>query len=296
MEPIWQWGLEFIRMVQLVAGPVVDGVFKGITSLGSEEFFLILVPCILWCVDFATGVRLAVAFLLSAYVNAGLKDLFAHPRPFEFDPSVRRHEIGGYGLPSGHSQLAVVVWGYLATVLRKTWAWITAILLIALVGFSRIYLGVHFPTDVLAGWGVGAVCLVAYVVVGPRAEVWVKRAGLRVQLALAIGLPLVLVLAHPNNATASATAVLMGAGVGVALVARLGPFSAVRTLQQRVLRFVVGILGLLVLYLGLKVIFPGEGEPFYFVLRFVRYGLVGFWASLGAPWLFRRLRLVAAPE
>jgi hypothetical protein len=62
---------------------------------------------------------------------------------------------------------------------------------------------------------------------------------------------------------------------------------------QRVGRFVVGAIGLVVLYAGLKVVLPGEGEPFYFLLRVVRYTLVGLWAGFGAPWLFLRLRLAS---
>jgi len=296
MELIWRWGLELIRTVQLVAGPAFDVVFTGITSLGSEVFFLMLVPCILWCIDTTLGVRMAVLFLLSAYANAGLKDLFAHPRPFELDPSVQRNEIGGYGLPSGHSQLAVVVWGTIAAALRKCWAWVVAILLILLIGLSRIYLGVHFPTDVLAGWTVGALSLAAYLWLGPEVESWVRQCGLSVQLGLAVVAPVLLLLVHFTDATVLVMAVLLGAGVGAALAQRVAPLDAAGTALQRVLRFLVGIMGLLLLYLGLKAIFPSESEPLYIVCRFVRYGLVGLWTSLGAPWLVRKLRLGQAPS
>ncbi len=291
MEPIWQWGLEFIRTVQLVHGPALDAVFKAITFVGDEEFFLILLPLIFWCVDFAVGTRLAFAFLLSVYANVGLKDLFAHPRPFELDPTVKLHEAEGYGMPSGHSQAAVVVWGIIAAGFRRTWLWIVAILLMALIGFSRIYLGVHFPTVVLAGWAIGAVFLVAYLALEPRVIAWLRQAGLAVQLVLAVAVPLMLLLVHPTADTASSMAVLMGMGVGIALSRRVAPFSAAGPLWQRAVRFLVGAVVLLALYFGLKLAFPGQGEPLYFVLRVARYALVGLWAGLGAPWLFRRLRL-----
>jgi membrane-associated phospholipid phosphatase len=291
MEAIWQWGLELIRTVQLVHGPALDAVFKGITFMGEEEFFLILLPLILWCVDFAVGARLAFAFLLSSCANTGLKDLFAHPRPFELDPMVKLHEAEGYGLPSGHSQAAVVVWGTIAAEFRKAWLWVVAILLMALIGFSRIYLGVHFPTDVLGGWAVGAVFLAAYLALEPRVVAWLRQASLAVQLALAVAVPLALLLVHPTADIASPAAVLMGVGVGIALTGQVVPYSAAGPLWQRAVRFLVGAVVLLVLYFGLKLVFPGEGEPLYFVLRVARYALVGLWAGLGAPWLFRRLRL-----
>jgi membrane-associated phospholipid phosphatase len=280
-----------IRTIQLVHGPALDAVFKTITFMGEEEFFLILLPLIFWCVDFTVGARLAFAFLLSSCINVGLKDLFAHPRPFELDPTVKLHEVGGYGLPSGHSQAAVVVWGTIAAGFRRIWLWIVAIVLMVLIGFSRVYLGVHFPTDVLGGWTVGAVFLAAYLALEPRVAAWLKRAGLAVQLVLAVAVPLALLLVHPTPDTASPTAVLMGMGAGLALTRRVAPFSAAGPLWQRAVRFLVGAIVLLALYFGLKLAFPGEGEPLYFALRVVRYAVVGLWAGLGAPWLFRRLRL-----
>jgi len=294
MEAIWQWGLDFIRTVQLMHRPALDAIFKAITFMGEEEFFIILLPLVLWCVDFAGGVRLAFIFLLSPCVNTVLKDLFAHPRPFELDPTVKLHEAEGYGLPSGHSQNAVVLWGVIAAGFHKAWIWVVAVLLMVLIGFSRIYLGVHFPTDVLSGWTVGAVLLAGCLALEPRVESWLKRASLGVQLALAVAVPLALLLLYPSNDTASPMAVLMGVGVGVALVGRVAPFSTAGPLWQRAVRFLVGMIGLFVIYLGLKFVFPTEGEPLYFGMRAVRYALVGLWAGLGAPWLFRKLRLASS--
>ena len=293
MEAIWQWGLDLIRTIQLVHGPTLDAIFKAITFLGEEEFFIMLLPLVFWCVDFAVGARLAFAFLLSTYANIGFKDLFAHPRPFELDPTVQLHDAAGYGLPSGHSQSAVVVWGTIAAGFRKTWLWGVAVLLMVLIGFSRVYLGVHFPTDVLGGWAVGAVFLAAYLALEPRIEAWLKRASLAVQLALAVVVPLALLLLHPTKDTGSSMAVLMGMGAGVALTRRMVPFRADGPLWQRAVRFLVGVVGLLILYVGLTLVFPAEGASLYFVMRVVRYALVGLWAGLGAPWVFRKLRLTS---
>ncbi len=296
MQAIWQWGLDFIYTIQLAQGPLLDAIFKAITFMGDEEFFLILLPLLFWCVDFAVGVRVAFAFLLSTYANNVLKGLFAHPRPFELDPTVQLYDAGGYGMPSGHSQSAVVVWGTIAAGFHKTWLWVVAILLMVLIGFSRIYLGVHFPTDVLCGWVVGAVFLAAYLALDPRIETWLKQASLAVQLALAVAVPLALLLLYPLGDVPKVTGVLMGTGVGLALTRRVAPFSADGPLWQRAARFLVGAVVLLGLYFGLKLVFPGEGEPLYFAMRLMRYALVGLWVGFGAPWLFLRLRLASSSE
>lgn len=294
MEAPLQWGIDLIVAIQQIHGPALDSIFRVITFMGEEEFYLLLLPLLLWCVDFALGVRLAILFLLSSYLNADLKNLFQQPRPFDLDPSVQLSSAEGYGLPSGHSQSAVVVWGSIAAWARKTWFWVVAIGLMALIGFSRIYLGVHFPTDVLAGWAIGAVLLYLYLAVPPGGEKRFAELSLGVQMLLALAVPVVLLLIHPVKDTTTALATLAGAGAGLALTHRYTPFSARGPWWQRALRFLIGSAVVFVLYLGLKMVFPGEGSPLYLVFRFLRYWLIGVWVTFGAPWLFRQLHL--SPE
>lgn len=294
MEVLLPWGIDLIVAIQQIHEPVLDSIFRTITFIGGEESYLFLLPLLFWCVDFGLGARLAVLFLLSSYLNTDLKDLFQQPRPFDLDPSVRLSLAEGYGLPSGHAQSAVVVWGSIAAWSRKGWFWGTAIGLMVLIGFSRIYLGVHFPTDVLAGWAIGAVLLGLYLVVQRRAEKWLTRLSLGQQILLALAMPLLLLLIHPVKDTTAAMATLAGMGVGLALKHRYLPFTARGPWWQRTLRFLTGGVIVVALYLGLKLLFPGDESALYLLFRFLRYGLLGMWISLGAPWFFRLLRL--APE
>jgi membrane-associated phospholipid phosphatase len=296
MDTLLQWGLDLIVAIQRIHGPALDSIFRAITFLGETEFHLLLFPLIFWCVDVGTGARLGVFFLLSTYLNTDLKDLFQQPRPFDLDPSVQLASIEGYGLPSGHSQSAVVVWGTLATWVRKSWFWAVAIALMALIGFSRIYLGVHFPTDVLAGWAIGAVLLGIYLVVQPGLEKKLRELSLGTQITLSLAVPIVLLLIHPVKDNTAAMAVLAGVGVGLALMHRYVPVSAGGPWRQRAARFLVGGAVVFPLYVGLKMVFPGEGEALYLVFRFLRFWLIGLWGSLGAPWLFRRLHLAPKTE
>ncbi len=296
MNPTFQWGLEIIRAVQRMRSPALDAVFLAITSLGSEEFYLLVLPLLLWCVDFAVGVRVAAVFLLSTYINFGLKDLFALPRPFELDPSVKVYDVEGYGLPSGHAQLSTVAWGTLAHAWGKALAWVLAAVLILLIGFSRIYLGVHFPTDVLAGWLIGTVLVAAYVASHSRLERWLERRDLGVQLGVAVVLPLLLVMLHTTEDTATLTGILLGAGVGIVLLRRSLAYDADGPLWQRGVRFFLGIAVVAALRFGLKAISPATPEPLHLAASFLRYVILGLWIALGAPWLFRTLRLATSKE
>jgi len=291
VNSIMQWGLAVIHAIQRVHGPVLDAFFKGVTALGSEDFYFLLLPLLVWCIHFGTGVRLAAVLLLSTFINTGLKDLFALPRPFELDPSVRLYEVEGYGMPSAHAQLSAVIWGTLARAVRKTWAWGLAAVLALLIGFSRIYLGVHFPTDVLAGWFIGGLLLTGYVAFQPRVEAWLAERELGTQLTLVVGLPLVLSLLHWTEETASLMGVLLGAGVALVLLRRYADYDVGGPLWKRGLRLLLGGIVMLALRFGLKWLFRASPESLRLAFRFVRYAVLGLWIGLGAPLVFNKLGL-----
>ena len=286
MDTILQWGTDVVLWFQRFS-PALDGIFSAITFLGEEEFFLLFLPLLYWCLDKRLGTRLAVLFLCAAYANTILKDLFQQPRPYEYDARVREiKEAGGYGLPSGHTEGTAVLWGYLATQLRKGWAWALAVVLVILVGLSRIYLGVHFPTDVLGGLVAGVIFIALYLWLQPGATRWLVERGLGWQVGVALAVPIVLLLIHGTEDTVISMAALMGMGAGFAIEREYVRFESGGLWWKRVLRFILGGVVILALYAGLKMVFPAG--PLF---RTVRYGLVGLWGGLGAPWLFTRVQL-----
>ena len=291
MHPIIRWGLDFIAAVQRMGSPTMDAFFRCITLLGDELFFLLLLPFFLWCVDFAMGIRLGCYVLLSQYVNIVAKDLFRLPRPAYYRPELARVEQGGYGLPSGHSQTTMTFWGAVAVWAGKTWVRVAAAVLILMVGFSRIYLGVHFPTDVLAGWGIGAVLLALFFAVTPAVEKRLARMGLIPRIVLALALPILLALIHPAKDVVGGLAAMASLCLGAALFTHRRSFCAKGPWSQRIVRYLAGISVLAGLYFGLSAVFPRAGSALYLPFRFLRYGLLGLWAGLGAPWVFLKLRL-----
>jgi undecaprenyl-diphosphatase len=242
--------------------------------------------------DRRTGARLSVLFLLSAYANAVAKILASQPRPFDYNPQVRKVvEAGGAGFPSGHTQNSVVFWGYLAAQYRRPWLWVVAGLLMVLVPLSRVYLGVHFPTDLLGGYLLGAFLLLLYLRLEPVVERWLAGKGPGWHMGLAVAVPVILALVCPGGEkhAISACGMLMGMAVGFVLERRWISFDSDGATSKRLLRFALGEAVLFGLWLGLKPLLSGhEPEALY---RFLRYSLVGLWGGLGAPWVFVRLRL-----
>jgi membrane-associated phospholipid phosphatase len=291
MQEIWHWGTGIIIAIQAVHNPALDAFFNTVTSLGSEEFYLILLPLLYWCIDKRQAQLLAYLVLLSAYSNSVLKSLFGLPRPFQYDFRVLKLDLTpaeelGYGFPSGHSQSALVVWGYLATWIRRWWVGVSATILVVLIAFSRIYLGVHFPGDVLGGLILGAGWLGLFVWLGGDLISWLSAQPVTTQFGLGIAVPLVLLLAYSAGDAGVAMGTLIGVGAGIVIESRVVGFTASGSVWQRALRFVIGVIGVVILREGLRLVFPGEGEQLYALFRTTRYVLVGLWVTLGGPWVF----------
>jgi membrane-associated phospholipid phosphatase len=295
------WGIEVIVWVQSHSTPFWDAFFKGVTFLGNEEFYLLLLPFIYWCVNRRLGISLGYLSLLSAWINSLVKHLFKIPRPGTFDSRVRvLVEATDPSFASGHAQGSLVNLGYLAYRFRKPILWGLVILAILGVGLSRIVLGVHFPQDVIGGWLIGLVVLVIYIWAEPPVSRWIAGQKTAVQVVLAVGGPVLLIFLHPSNmeglypaeAAITPMSAMVGFGLGLIMERRWVRFRVDGTWWRRGLRFVVGLLLVAIFYVGLKLILP-EGMAYGLEagLRFVRYVPVGWAATFLAPWFFVKVRL-----
>jgi hypothetical protein len=250
--------------------------------------------------------------IFSAWANASLKSLFKQPRPYNLEPSVGLAGESSYGFPSGHAQTTLVLSlplsSWAASVKKNYFLLIRAgaVFFILLIGFTRLYLGVHFPTDLAGGWLSGGVILTLFYFLGPRISAYLTTTGKRSQLICTAAIALIMNGLHTEDTRY--TALFLGFGCGYSLMINSFPFSARRPVNGKAppflmyaARYVIGIAGAGVIYLGLRLVFPGEasllaGIPgwggdtiFYEPGRFIRYGLTGLWASAGAPWVFLRL-------
>jgi len=158
-----------------------------------------------------------------------------------------------------------------------------------LIPLSRLYLGVHFPHDLVGGYLIGLLLLLAYLWLEPGLEEWLETRGLGWQLGLALGAPLLLVLLLSTKAGIVESATLMGMSAGFVLERRWVCFDFRGPWWKKGLRLLVGLVVLVGLWLGLRIAFAGLAPEV--PLRFVRYALVGLWGSLGAPWVFVKLGL-----
>ena len=146
-----------------------------ISLLGSEEFYMLVMPALYWCIDSALGLRVGIILLLSNGLTMIEKLVFHTPRPYWIDSRVHAYASEPtFSLPSGHAQNAVSVLGLIAAKVRNKAVTIGCIALILLIGISRIYLGVHFAGDVILGWLMGLILLIVFLALEPAVTRWIS--------------------------------------------------------------------------------------------------------------------------
>lgn len=282
-EAILAPGLELLRWLAAHRSPPLDLFFLAASDLGSSIAYVALVPIVWWAVSFKLGARIAVALVLSVSLNALVKEAVALPRPFVASdvPPLRRPN--DYSFPSGHAQAAAVVWGLLALHVRKRRFTVAALAVVFVIGLSRCYLAVHYPSDVLAGWLFGGAIAVLFARYSGPAAGRVTRAPLPLQLALALGLPAALALVVPTPTTAMAFGGLAGALGGLAYAFRRGLYPEAGAYGRRRARAILGLLGLPLLYVALEGFLRADEPPLLEALLFLRFALLGLWVSFVVP-------------
>ena len=292
-------------------------IWLAITYLGDQTLYLLVMPMIYWCVDALVGMRIGAVLLLSGFGNGFIKIIIKSPRPYWLSDKITAGaEHNSFGLPSGHAMNSAAVWGWTAHEIRQDWAkWVMG-LMIFLIGFSRIALGVHFISDVLLGWTVGL--LLVWVLARNMTKLGknLMKMPMKFQLlmvALTSGLMILLpVLVRalspgwqppaewvqragpidPMNLEFSLT--LAGLWLGflggfVLLMHQKGILQSNHGTWQKIVRYLIGMAGVIVLYAGLGTLFPDDMSLPGMVLRFVRYTLIGLWISWGSPLLFEKM-------
>jgi len=291
MEKLLEWGVGPVLWFQQFS-PALDLPFKVFTFTGDEMFYLLFLPVIVWCVSTRVGVRLMILFLLNTYVNSAAKLIADQPRPFNFDTRVKEIVAAeGGGLPSGHTQNTFVVWSYLSVSFRRKWLWILAAVMIIFVPMSRVYLGVHFPTDLLGGYILGIAVLLLFSKLEQPVVDRLKQTSMGVHLLLSLLIPVILALITPlaDSTGITVCGTLMGGCMGLSMERRLIGFQIPDTLWKKTACYFIGIIIMFILYIGLRIAFAGlEPAP---VFRFIRYSILGLHFMFFGPWIFVKLKI-----
>jgi len=282
-----EWEVNLIEWLQKTVGDLNGTLISALGFLGGEMGLLMMALIILFCWKKESGKRLA---LLIAAVNSWLpmiKAVVLRPRPYmEYPDRVRGiADAGnnapltdvaahGYSFPSMHSASAMALFVFLATEIKKRWMWIVAVVMIFLVGLSRSVTGMHYPTDVLAGWALGLICVWILTLLEKK----VKNEWIRHLILLVSVLPGVFYVRTDDYFTA--LGLMIGLIAAFHFEEKFVNFSDTRNVWAMILR-VVGAFGIyFVLNKLLKMPFSTEfltgGTLEAFLVRTARYAIIVF--------------------
>lgn len=293
----FSWEVTLMEWLQAHIGEAGISFISFFSLFGEELPLILIVGFIYWSYDKKLGRSIGLSALMGLTWNTMIKNLVLRRRPY-FDhksikilrvvePEADIYDISaqGYSFPSIHSTNSVTVFGSLAVNLRKHWMTVIAILIPLLTGFSRIVVGAHYPTDVLAGWLLGLLSVTL---------VYTLQKRVRNTLTL-YGILLITVVPGFFYCTSAdyftATGLLVGFMGATLLDDRCVHFEDTRKPLLMVARLLGGMVVYLVLNTLLKLPFSSEflsnGSTAALMVRFARYAIVAFVDFGIYPMLFR---------
>ena len=293
-----QVGLAVTRFFQSFENGWMDRLLRAADFLGGKDFFFLTLPFLWLLLPRRHAFAFSLVLLLSVIASGLAKDFFQTTRPFEWDAQLQRAAADGFGLPSGHAQLAAVFWGMMMVLVGRWWFSLAALVAVVLGGLTRVYLGVHFFYDVLSAWMISLPFVFLFrhwiragmpTVLRPEISGLPWRAGIVWFLLVLAGLVL-----RPHPELINSFAVWLGLLVGWSWqLDRLPEDAAVPGLGRRIGAAILAVLvlALLVLLFGLLVRLTGsallvEG------LRALKYTMAGAFLPL-LPWLAWRGKVAA---
>ena len=274
--------LEILRHIQSISNPFFDFLFQLITMCGEQIVLISIISIIYWALDKKFGEYIAYSVLTSVLVNNAIKDIFKLKRPIgeEGIRTLREETATGYSFPSGHTQSSASFYGAMAIYLKKKAMYIIATIMIISIGFSRLYLGVHYPKDVIVGGILGVLTSLICYKLYNRFE----NKMLLYVITFIVFIP-ALTFAHSADFI-KGMGTYLGFVIGMYIEKKYVNFSTEGSTGNKIIRVLLGIVILLVLQLGLKVLLPSGA-----IFSFIRYSLISLVGIGVYPMAFKKLKI-----
>lgn len=301
--------LDILMYLQSIRNELLTGIFTFFTICTEVPVITVLTGVIYWCINKKAGQRTIFALCGSLNINAGVKNYVKMPRPIGTDglQSLRIETATGYSFPSGHTQTSTTFWTSMMYLFRKSWIYIIGILMIIGAGISRLYLGVHWPMDVIVAWGFGIVLSIIFIKLFDYIDDS-KNYYILVVLMLVFGVCTYFI---GGEDLYKMFGLYTGFALGYMVEDTFINFSTENEtrrknifaknpskkegLGKKILRFVVGIISLLAVYLLLNYVqdtlIVNKTEEIINIIKYFKYTIVVFWGVAGAPALFKLFKL-----
>jgi len=285
--------IKFLKMLESIRNGFLDGFFEGVTMLGEETLMVFIIVTLWFAIDKRIAQRMFFVTIASMGVNGVIKNIAKVPRPFAGGKvsCVRPETATGYSFPSGHTQCFATWSSLVAIISKKTWTKCLVAILILLVGFSRMYLGAHYPGDVVVGIALG----VLFAVFGNILYDRFRNKNRLYLILMAVFTPFAIIfLINPNPLYADfykLYGMLAGTGLGIMVEEKFAPLSYDVSIAKKIVRVVFGVAAALIIKAGLKVAFKVEFSELSLSLDALRYFLLVIILTGLCPIIFKKLKM-----
>ena len=291
------WEVPLMEAFQSVSNSILDALAKVFTLFGDEYLVILVLGLLYWCIDKKLGRRAALALSGTMIFGTLIKGAFQRRRPYMDNKSVKCIRAAhpdedimspaaqGFSMPSLHAAMSVSVYGTLAHEKKKAGFIALGILLPFFIGLSRVYLGVHYPTDVLLGWALGL--LFVFVLNGVD-----RRFGYKIGFAAVLVIGAAGFFFCRDDEFFSSYGIALGLLFGFMYEEKYVNFEKSSKWWSYIVRPVLGVAIFAVVSVILKL--PAKAvsaEWLSFVLRLVRYAVATFVIIGPYPHLFKKLKI-----
>ncbi len=286
----YQLEMEIMDWFYQIGNKFLNILFYIISQFGGSIVLIALLGIIYWCFDKEKGEKIGFTILTSICINGIIKTIFRFKRPFEYTEKEYLQKLKdsklsdsatGSSFPSGHSQNTGALYTSIGLQFKKKWIWIVTIILLIMVPISRLYLGVHFPSDVIIGLLIG--CLIAIICYFLLRNKRINKKYVYI-ITLIILFPFVF-LKNIEHDFARGYGLLIGFSAGVLIENKYIRFKTDVSFLKKFLRILVGIFIVGVTYVLIKLI-PNEISNLSFV-TIILHAIVSFMAIGVVPFAFK---------
>lgn len=285
--------LEFLKLLEGMRSDFLVGLLEAITILGEETPIIVIICIFYFAVNKDFARRLTFIITASLSVNGALKNLIMRPRPFLTGEvsCVRPETATGSSMPSGHTQNVSTWTSIFAYKIKKWWAYILTVLLIAVVGFSRLFLGAHYPSDVAVGVVIGLTISIVLNILHDRME---NKQRLYTATALVI-LPFAIFFVINADPLYSDFfkfyGMLAGIPLAIPIEEKFAPVSYDIPLWKKVVRVILAVSVALIVKTVLKLFSGGMPLELSLIYDFFRYAMLVISVFGLYPLLLKKIRL-----
>ncbi|MFW9929652.1 MAG: phosphatase PAP2 family protein [Candidatus Thorarchaeota archaeon] len=297
------FGKDIIIFLQSFS-PLFDIPFIIISLLGSAYFYITVLALIYWTVSKKTGLRLFYLLFITSYINILIKGIFGIIRPYQAYPNEIKPIVTepGYSFPSSHAQTAGTFWGYVGSSYKSnSYVIILSIIIISLISISRVYLGVHYPSDVIVGIVIGLIVLVVSLYSLPwiekyfslKSDKFIIFSALIISIGFVVMFVLVVVITNHDIKVADPgdfSGAIFGGVLGIIIERKYINFPIKEVTNfQKFMRLFFGYL-IISLGLPLKDIFDYVFITGYSIVlsNYILFALLAFATTAFVPWVFMK--------